>query len=181
MTIEATAAPVVVDAGAEEHETHGSTVRLVGDKAYKLRKPVRFPFLDQSTPQARRALAYEEVRVNQELAPGTYAGVRNVRVREDGAWYVAPAGAADDCEGEVVVEMRRFAEADTLAARSATGDVGHAELHRLGELLAGFHARAARVDGGGVRAALARVHRNLEDLAELTPSRRTARGRWPGR
>ncbi|HEX5927095.1 MAG TPA: hypothetical protein VFY45_24950 [Baekduia sp.] len=40
MTAELTS--VVVSADAEEHETHGSVVRLVGDKAYKLRKPVRF-------------------------------------------------------------------------------------------------------------------------------------------
>jgi uncharacterized protein len=169
MTIELTptSAPVAVGADAEEHETHGSIVRLAGDKAYKLRKPVRFTFLDQSTPEAREALAREEVRVNQELAPGRYLGVRGVAVGDDGTWSVAPAGADVIEGGEVVVEMRRFAEADTLAARAAAGRLGSTDLHELGERIARFHATAERVQHGGVRAALARVHRNLEDLVEL--------------
>jgi predicted kinase len=80
--------------------------------------------------------------------------------------------------GEVLVEMRRFAEADTLAARAASGRADHESLHRLGELIAGFHARAAHVDGGGVRAALARVHRNLEDVAELDAGALAPRTAW---
>lgn len=162
-----TAAAEVAGPGCEEHETHGSIVRLAGDKAYKLRKAVRFPFLDQSTPDAREALAHEEVRINQELAPGTYLGVRGVRVDADGAWHLGAPGADIAQGGEVVVEMRRFAEADTLAARV---EAGHADSRRLAELgarLAAFHAGAPRVRGGGVGAALARVHRNLEDLAAL--------------
>ena len=160
-------ASVVVGADAEEHETHGSVVRLAGDKAYKLRKDVRFAFLDQSTPQARQALAHEEVRINQELAPGTYLGVRGLSIGDDGAWRVGAAGAAHAGSDEVVVEMRRFAEADTLASRVAAGRIEHADLRLLGEIIARFHAGAERVHGGGVRAGLARVHRNLEDLAEL--------------
>jgi aminoglycoside phosphotransferase family enzyme len=93
MTAELTPAPVFVSADVEEHETHGSIVRLAGDKAYKLRKPVRFAFLDQSTPDAREALAHAEVRVNEDLAPRTYLGVRGVSVGQDGAWRLAAAGA----------------------------------------------------------------------------------------
>lgn len=161
------AAGEVVGADAEEHETHGSIVRLSGSKAYKLRKPVRFPFLDQSTAGARAALAREEVRINEELAPGTYLGVRGVRVLPDGAWRLAAAGAEGGQDGEVVVEMRRFAEADTLAARVAAGRVDAGHLVELGVRLAAFHAAAPRVAGGGVAASLARVHRNLEDVAAL--------------
>jgi len=161
------AAAVVVGADAERHETHGSIVRVAGDRAYKLRKAVRFPFLDQSTPGAREALAHEEVRINQELAPGTYLGVRGMRADADGAWHLDSEGAEVAWESEVVVEMRRFAEADTLAARVAAGRVEASDLARLGALLARFHAGAAPIAGGGVRAALARVDRNLEDMAEL--------------
>ena len=179
MTAELTSAPIVVGTDAEERETHGSIVRLVGDKAYKLRKTVRFPFLDQSTPDAREALAHEEVRLNQELAPGTYLGVRGVRVDDDAVWRLAPPGA-DAALGsqEVVVEMRRFAEADTLASRSCSGRVGHTDLRRLGELIAHFHADAGRVEAGGVRTALARVHRNLEDLAGLDTAALPLRRAW---
>jgi aminoglycoside phosphotransferase family enzyme/predicted kinase len=160
-------APVTIAAGGEERETHASIVRLAGDRAYKLRKDVRFPFLDQSTPAARAALARAEVALNERLAPDTYLGVRAVTCAPDGSWRIGGADEAPQRGGEVVVEMRRFAEEDTLAARLADGRVRLEDLEALGALLAGFHAEAQRVDGGGAAAALARVDRNLEDLAGL--------------
>jgi uncharacterized protein len=49
--------------------THISWVFLVGDRAYKLKKPVTLPFADYSTPERRRAMCEEEVRLNRRLAP----------------------------------------------------------------------------------------------------------------
>lgn len=138
--------------GVEVHETHGSIVYLSGDRAYKLRKPVRFPFLDQSTPAARRALALAELRLNQDLAPGTYLGVRTV---------LTPAGE------DVVVEMRRFDEHDTLASRLTDGRVDLSMLDALGARIARFHGAAEPLPRGGAAAALGRIHRNTEDLLTL--------------
>jgi aminoglycoside phosphotransferase family enzyme/predicted kinase len=145
-------------------ETHGSLVRLVGDRAFKRRKTVRFAFLDQSTAARRRALAEEEVRVNAALAPDTYLAVRPVRGSLEADWQVGTGPPRDD--DEVVVEMRRFADADTLAARVAQGRVTADELTALGALLAQFHATIAPEAAGGAAATLARVHRNMEDLVE---------------
>jgi predicted kinase len=63
--------------------------------------------------------------------------------------------------------MRRFDEDDTLAVRLEGGHVRDADLEALGSMLARFHGRAARVDGGGAAAAVARVDRNTEDLVAL--------------
>ncbi|MCW2998747.1 MAG: family ATPase [Solirubrobacterales bacterium] len=157
----------VVPGDAEEHETHASRVRLIGDRAYKRRKAIHFPFLDQSTADARRALALEELRLNQELAPDTYLGVRPVRDGDDGEWILGPRDEAA-ADGDLVVEMRRFQEADTLARRLEDGRIDVDDLRRLGARLARFHRDVPAVAGGGVREALARVHRNLEELAEMT-------------
>jgi aminoglycoside phosphotransferase family enzyme/predicted kinase len=158
--------PVIVPADAEEHETHLSRVRLHGDRAYKLRKPVRFAFVDQTTVATRTALAAQEVDLNQALAPETYLGLRPVEVGADGAWTLGAAGDTGD-DREVVVEMRRFAEDDTLAARVRDGRLKPASLQELGARLADFHAEATALAGGGARSTLARLNRNLEELIEL--------------
>ena len=53
-------------------ETHISTVYLTNRFAYKLKKPVRFDFLDYSTPATRRRACEDEVRLNRRLAPDVY-------------------------------------------------------------------------------------------------------------
>ncbi|MBI5105655.1 MAG: hypothetical protein HZB46_11870, partial [Solirubrobacterales bacterium] len=149
-------------------ETHASTVLLTGDRAWKVRKPVRFAFLDYRDLAARHAAALEEVRVNAELAPGTYLGVRPI-VRAGEGFAVGEAGAEPPGTVEYVVEMRRFDERDTLAERLRAGRVPEGRLAELGAVLARFHAHATVAGGppGGAAKALARLHRNMEDLVDL--------------
>src|ERR1022692_321734 len=60
------------------HETHASWVFVAGERAYKVKKPLALDFLDYSTLERRREACHEEVRVNRELAPGLYLGVRAI-------------------------------------------------------------------------------------------------------
>jgi hypothetical protein len=57
--------------GAAVHETHIGIVLLLGDRAYKLKKPVRTPFLDFSTREQRLAALQQELRLNWRLAPAS--------------------------------------------------------------------------------------------------------------
>ena len=66
------------------HETHASWVSVAGERAYKLKKPVALGFLDYSTLERRRDACREEVRVNRELAPGLYVGVRAIVKSQEG-------------------------------------------------------------------------------------------------
>ena len=66
------------------HETHASWVFVAGERAYKIKKPVALGFLDYSTLERRRSACAEEVRVNQDLAPGIYLGVRAIVRNETG-------------------------------------------------------------------------------------------------
>jgi uncharacterized protein len=78
----------------ELRETHISWVFLVDDRAYKLKKPVVLPFVDYGTPERRRAMCDEEVRLNRRLAPGVYLGTKAVIATAEGV-ALAPAGAPD--------------------------------------------------------------------------------------
>ena len=163
--------------GVEVRETHASWVLLAGDRALKIKKPVRFSFLDYSTLERRLEACRREVAVNAALAPGIYRGVRAL-VREGDALTVGRWGPVEDAV-EYAVEMRRFDEGATMAARLATGDVSTSRLEEVARIIAGFHAHAPRCAGGGAAAFAERVGRDLDDLAgepHVGAWRRFARG-----
>jgi hypothetical protein len=139
-------------------ETHISWVFLKGARAYKVKKPVVLPFLDYGTVERRREMCRAEVTLNRRLAPDVYLGVRSLVPDPGGTLRL---GAEDDRGAvEFAVEMRRYAEADTLAARLAAGTAGEAELAAVGERLAAFHRDAdpdVRTDGAEA------VKRDLDD------------------
>lgn len=121
-------------------ETHMSYVFLAGDRAYKLKKPVRFAFLDFSTLRAREIDSLEEVRLNRRLAPGVYLGVVPLTLEPSGALSIRGAGEVVDW----LVEMRRLPDAlmlDRLLIDKALDD---GRVDRLGETLADFYRRAER-------------------------------------
>lgn len=146
-------------AGAEVRETHVSWVVLAGDGAFKLKKPVDFGFVDQSTPERRRALCEEEVRVNRPLAGPIVRGVAAL-VRGPGGLELRPAGAAGALEH--VVSMRRFDERRTMAALVARGELQPEQVAAVAARLARFHAQAeAATDAEG---AWPRWRRNALEL-----------------
>jgi len=148
----------------ELRETHSAWVLLSGETALKVRKPVRYAFLDYSTLERRHAAAVEEVRVNETLAPGLYRGVRAL-VERDGRLTVGPYGASVDAV-EYAVEMRRFDERRTMAALCADGNLCAAQVDTVARLLASFHAEAARCDGGA-EVLRARVRADVRELEAL--------------
>jgi uncharacterized protein len=158
-------------------ETHISWVLLAGPAAYKVRKPVRFPFLDYGTEERRHELAREELRLGRRLAPGVYRGVRAVVERPEGGF--ALAGENADGAVEHLVEMRRFDPSRTLAALLARGAAGPDELRAVARRLAEFHAAAERApagvsDAAGVAAVVDANFTTLLPFAETLGARRLA-------
>jgi aminoglycoside phosphotransferase family enzyme/predicted kinase len=145
---------------SDRRETHCSWVFLTEDRAYKLKKPVRFEFLDLSTAAARRHACEEEVRVNAELARDVVIGVRGVLA--DGRL----ARSDDPAAVDFVVEMRRFDEQRTMAALATRGRLTINDAAAAGRRIAAFHASARRVhdSNAAVRTAM-RWARNAEELA----------------
>jgi uncharacterized protein len=123
----------------EVRETHISWVFLAGELAYKLRKAVVFPFLDYGTPERRRHMCEEEVRLGRRLAPALYLGVRAVAARGAG-FALVDASSADALEHVVV--MRRFDESRTLAARLEAGGASERDVRDVARHIARFHAAA---------------------------------------
>ena len=147
----------------EVRETHISRVFLAGDRAYKLKKPLVLPFLDYGTPERRREMCAEEVRLNRRLAPELYLGVRALAATADGL----ELAKEDDVRAvDYVVEMRRYDEASTLAAKLERGELKRREVVALGGVLARFHARARRVAASGMPV-LAVERRMTENFHEL--------------
>ncbi len=144
-------------------DTHSAVVFLAGDRAYKLKRAVRYSYLDFSTQTKRRAACEAEVKLNRRTAPDIYLGVLAVTREPDGTLALGGTGPPVDW----VVEMVRFDE-EMLFDRLATRHALAVELMpQLARVIAGFHASAEwRFDHGG-RAGIARViDGNTRGLAE---------------
>ena len=154
----------------EVRETHISWVFLAGELAYKLKKPLVLDFLDYGTPARRRQMCCEEVRLNRRLAPDVYLGVRGVAVTHDGVELTAE----DDPRAiDFVVEMRRYDESTSLAARLQRGELDGGQVAAVGAVLARFHGTARRVGrrGSSVLTLEGHFDRNLRELLACVQQR----------
>jgi aminoglycoside phosphotransferase family enzyme/predicted kinase len=111
------------------HETHSAVVLLVGDYAYKVKKPVNLGFLDFSTLTKRRAVCEREVELNRRIAPDVYLGVADV-VGHDG----------QVCEHLVI--MRRMPAERRLSTLVREGATVDDDVRRVARRVAAFHATA---------------------------------------
>src|SRR5881227_712832 len=122
-------------------DTHAASVFLTGERAVKVKRAVRFPFLDYSTLAKRRAACEAELAVNRPFAPGIYLRVLAI-TRDDGRLTL-------DGPGEPVewtVEMRRFDENATLDRLAERGGIDTALADALARAVAAAHAQAPVVE-----------------------------------
>ena len=129
--------------------THISKIFLAGERVFKLKRAVRFAYVDFSTPELRLAACESELALNRRTAPSLYLAVRRITRAADGTIGFDGDGILIDA----VVEMRRFDQTglfDALALRNALTPRLIADLaHRI----AVFHAAAAvSMTGGGAKA-----------------------------
>ena len=136
-------------------ETHVGMVVLVGDRAYKSKKPVRTAFLDFSTPERRTAALRRELRLNRRISPDVYLGLGRF--------------SGPDQPDETVLVMRRMPADRRLSTLVLAGAPVRDALRDLARLVAAFHTRAGRGPGiavDGTAAALrARWRANVAELA----------------
>jgi aminoglycoside phosphotransferase family enzyme/predicted kinase len=122
-------------------DTHAALVFLVGDRVLKIKRAVRFPFLDFSTLGKRKAACEAEIKVNRAFAPAIYRGV--VPITRDYAGRLAVGGKSEPVEW--AVEMRRFDESQTLDRLAESGRIDEALADRLGRTVAAAHRVAPTV------------------------------------
>lgn len=134
-------------------ETHASLVFLAGEHAYKLKRAVKYPYLDFSTAALRREACEAELALNRRTAPELYLEVRALTGTAQRGVGFATDGAALDW----VVVMRRFDQAMLFDALGAAGRLTASLMTGLADQIAAFHQAAERRPDRGGAAALVAV------------------------
>ncbi len=124
-------------APAKKIDTHGAVVFLSGDRGYKMKRAVKFPYMDFSTVERRAAMCAAEVEFNQRMAPEIYLGTMPVRRTPAlvlGELNEKPGDAAD-----WLVVMRRFDETCLFDQMAERGALTPALMAALGARVAQVH------------------------------------------
>lgn len=146
-------------------ESHISRVFIAGERVFKTKKAVVFPFLDYGTAQRRREMCHAEVRLNRRLTDDVYLGVRAI-VERDGAFSL---GEPDDPDAvEWAVEMRRLPLEHALDRRLAENRLPPGAIDAVARRLVEFHANAERAPAVAERISTLRrrIYRDIECLAD---------------
>jgi hypothetical protein len=118
-------------------QTHISWIVLTGPYAYKIKKPVQFPFLDASTLERRRWLCEEELRLNRRFAPDLYIDV--IPIAREGSRLVV-GGPGEPVE--YAVRMHQFDPSQELAALLDEHAVTPGDMNSIARQVATSHLRA---------------------------------------
>jgi len=146
-------------AEVELRQTHISYVLLAGKRVYKIKKAVKFPFLDYSTLEKRRHFCAEEIRLNRRLAPDTYLGVVGIG-RAGKEFFFEPDSTANAME--YAVKMKRLPDEWMLSSLLARGAFDTNSFSAIAKKLAAFHLQAS-VEKAALYGAAAMIRANLED------------------
>ncbi len=165
----------------ERIETHVSLVFLAGERAYKLKRAVRLPYLDFSTAERRREACAAELALNRRTAPALYLDLCRLGRDAAGAVRFSDNGP----EVDWVVVMRRFDQALLFDALAQAGRLDRRIMDALADHIAAFHDAAERRPDQGGAAAMAEIaetnHRVLVGArgAGFAPARVAAiRAKW---
>ena len=119
-------------------DTHAAAVFLSGERALKIKRAVRFPFLDFSSLDKRKAALQAELEVNQAFAPQIYRRILPITRSANGRFELAGKGETI----EWALEMARFREDGTLDHLADTGRIDAALAEKLATMVAAMHVQA---------------------------------------
>ena len=146
-------------------ETHISWILLTGEFAYKIKRPVHYPFVDLRSAERREFLCHEEIRLNRRFAPELYVGVCPItsvegEARLDGSGLVI----------EHAIKMRQFRREDELDRLLETLRIAPTELAAFGRDFARIHANLPVAEPeqtwGRPAAVRALILENIEECAQ---------------
>lgn len=147
----------------ERIDTHAAIVFLAGNHAYKLKRAVRYPYLDFSTPLKRKAVCEAELALNRRTAPDLYLDVRFIGLGSDGHLAFGRGAPLD-----WVIVMKRFASECLLDTMAKSGSSFASPLLRqLADAIAHFHDRAEIIRDGGACRMMKVVEGNRTSMAAL--------------
>lgn len=129
----------------EVMETHISRIFLVGDRAFKMKRAVKLPYVDFSTPELRVAACEKEQALNARTTPELYLGVRRIYRAARGRLSFLPPGTLVDA----VVEMKRFDQSALFDRMAMEGELTAALMTDVARMIAVFHAGVPVAEGEG--------------------------------
>lgn len=145
-------------------ETHGALVFLSGADAYKIKRAVRYSYMDFSTLERRRAAIAREFEINRPHAPGLYRAVVPISREPDGHLRIGGTGVAV----EWAVHMRRFDQSDLLSQIADQGKLTSAMARALADTVRESHRLAPSVVEAHGDARMRRIGRDIvSGLAKL--------------
>lgn len=159
------------EAGVDRIDTHAARVFMAGDRAYKMKRAVTYPFFDYASLSQRLDACQAELVLNRRTAPTLYLGVGGLVRGADGAIRlveeapVAADGGPDPSVVEYLVVMRRFPQSALLDRMAGQGSLTPAIMRDLAGIIAEFHETAEprpNAPGAAEMAALART--NIQEM-----------------
>ncbi|MGF1562310.1 MAG: AAA family ATPase [Geminicoccaceae bacterium] len=151
----------------ERIDTHAAHIFLCGDRAWKIKRPVAYSFLDFSTLAARRSALRAEYELNRRTAPALYLGVREITRASDGSLAIDGEGEAI----EPILAMQRFDQAALLDVVATEDRLEPAVITQLARDIAAFHRDLPPLRHVGGAEHMAKVVAgNAEDMGAATPA-----------
>jgi len=141
-------------------DTHAASVFLSGNRVLKVKRAVKFPYLDYSTLELRKRACLSEIEVNRPFAPELYQGLTRITRTADASLEVGGGGDAV----EWAVEMRRFDEALTLDLYVSKNEIAAEMATAIVKRLAEVHRSAPRQDAEVWISALSRFLREHNQI-----------------
>ncbi|MGB3243562.1 MAG: AAA family ATPase [Sulfitobacter sp.] len=147
-------------------QTHGAVIFLAGEVALKIKRAVRYDYMDLSTLEQREKIIRRELELNQPVAPEIYDSVIPVTREANGEFALD----GDGTPVEWVLRMRRFPASDELAVIADEGRLDDTLARDLGQGVWDYHARAPQRSADGAKLItdildeLVRVFADLGDL-----------------
>lgn len=146
-------------------DTHAASVFLGPERALKIKRAVRFAFLDFSTLEKRKAACEAELEVNKPYAPQIYRRMVAITRTAGGTLEIGGSGTPV----EYAVEMNRFDETATLDRLAEAGRLDEALADRLGRAVAEAHGKAPAVRDANFAAALDEIiKQNIDELTQAS-------------
>lgn len=136
-------AALTAHAGVKRIDTHAASVFLDGMRALKIKRAVKYPFLDYSTLDKRKAACEEELRINRPHAPQIYHRIVAITEEPDGSVTIDGRGRPI----EYAVDMSRFDESRTLDHLAKAGQFDADFASAIADAIAASHAAATPADG----------------------------------
>ena len=122
-------------------DTHAASVFLEGNRALKIKRAVRFPFLDYSTLEKRKAACEQEININRRFAPQIYHRVVAITQSADGSLSLDGNGTPV----EYAIDMMRFDENQTIDHIARAGSLDRGLVDAIADSIASSHLKAPRV------------------------------------